>query len=757
MLFRKMLRDMSRHKTQFISIFIMAFLGVFIYAGIRGEWLGLKNNVTDYYQETNFANVWLYGPGFSDKEAAAVQRLDGVIWTERLLAVDSIGKFDNSPKISLRFVEKNEISKTYLIKGENFSTDKDGIWIDDRFAQAHKLSVGDKMSVTVNGISIEKKIMGTVYSPEYVYLSNGEGMTPDFSASGYAYLSFRSFPVQKGMVYNEMLLTTDTSDFIALEERVNGALGGNYSVFLTRDNHTSYAMFQQEIDQHRSMGSIFPVAFLAIALLTMLTTMTRIVTNQRIQIGTLKAIGFKKDKILLHYISYGFWLSLAGSLLGAVLGPLTLPELFYPSLSGFYTLPRWKPAIDVSFYIMAAVTAVLCTFVTYLACKSVLRDTPAKTLRPKAPKTVKHGVLEKTALWNKLGFNAQWNLRDISRNKVRSVMAVFGVLGCTALLVCAFGMNDDMKDLKDWQYNDINQFRSKLAVDETASGRQIRDVLHETDGEAIMEGAVEIKANGIKKSGTLTATDHVTLLKTTDKNRNYITLPDDGVSLTYKMASQLGVKKGDEIKWHIFGNEKWVATTVAEIYRDPSSQGIRLTKKYLEELGSKFTPTSILTPERENRKQAGIANIRQTEDLTNGWDDLTEAMMMMVYVLIAAAAILAIVVLYNLGILSFTEMERELATLKVVGLKSKKLRHLLLTQNIWLSAIGFILGIPLGQWLIHVIVSTAGDSFDMITVLHLTNILLSLTITFALSFLVNLMFSGKIKDLDMVGSLKGVE
>lgn len=757
MLLRKMLRDMGLHKTQFISIFLMAFLGVFIYTGIGGEWMGLKKTAEDYYTSTDFAKVWLYGAGFSEEDEAAVRKLEAVTGTERRLVIKGIGKFDNDPQISLHFVEKNEITKPYLVKGEEFSTDKEGLWIDERFAKAQQLSVGDKMSVSYNGFTLEEKIMGTVYSPEYVYLSDGSGMTPDFSANGYAYLSYRSFPHPEAMVYNEMMLTTGTGDFIKLEEQISDALGGNYTVFLTRDNHPSYNMFQQEINQHKAMGSIFPVAFLAIALLTMLTTMTRIVTHQRTQIGTLKALGFKKGRILRHYISYGFWLSFAGALLGAVLGPLTLPRLFYPSMSEFYTLPRWEPTVDISFYMMAAITVGLCTFVTYLVCRNVLKDTPSKMLRPKAPRAVKHSLLERTALWQRFGFNVQWNLRDITRNKVRSAMAVVGVLGCTALLVCAFGMNDDMKDLKEWQYEDINQFQSKLAVEETATKEQIDEVLRETGGEAIMEDAVEIKANGIKKTGALTATDRVTLLKATDEKRNDITLPEDGVSLTYKMANQLGVKKGDKITWHIFGNEKWVTTTVAEIYRAPSSQGITLTKSSLEKLGYNFKPTAVLTPEKTNEKQEGIASVQQTEDLVKGWDDLTEAMMIMVYLLIAAAAILAIVVLYNLGILSFTEMERELATLKVVGLKSNKLRNLLLTQNLWLSAIGFILGVPMGKWLIDVIVSTMGDSFDMITAIHPANVLVSFAITFALSISVNRMFSGKIRRLDMVGSLKGVE
>jgi putative ABC transport system permease protein len=756
MLFRKMLRDLARHKTQFVSIFLMAFLGVFIYAGIGGEWMGLRKTVTTYYNQTNFASVWLYGNGFTAQDEEGVTGLAGVSGAERSLVVDAVGKFSNNPKITLHFVEKNQITKSDLISGEAFSTGKDGIWLDDRFAKAHHLAVGDQITVTYNGIALEKEIKGTVYNPEYVYLANGEGMTPDFSANGYAYLSYRDFPLPGEVPYNQMMLTTSVPA-ASLEARVDSALHGKDSVYLTRQNHPSYAMFQQEMDQHKSMGSIFPVAFLVIALLTILTTMTRIVTGQRTQIGTLKALGFKKRRITLHYVAYGFWVSLLGAALGAVVGPLTLPRLFYPSLSGFYTLPVWEPTIAPSFYLMGAVMVALCTLVTFLACRRVLQDTPAKALRPKAPKATHHNVLEKTALWKRLGFNLQWNIRDISRNRIRSVMAVLGVLGCVALLICAFGINDDMNDMRNWQYTDLDRFASKLTVSDTATVQQVGSVLQAVNGQAIMEDSVEIKANGVKKSGALTVTDQVTLLRHTDENRNQISLPQNGVSLSYKMANQLGVKQGDPITWHIYGNSKWVTTPVAGIYRDPASQGITLPRATLEQLGYPFKATSILSSRRVTGSYEGISGIRHTADLLRDWNNLTGAMMMMVSVLIAAACLLAVVVLYNLGILSYTEMERELATLKVVGFKSGSVRRLMLTQNLLLAAVGFLLGIPAGRLLIDSMVTTMGDSFDMITQIHPTNILLSLIITMALSVLVNLLFSRRIRRLDMVASLKGVE
>lgn len=757
MLFRKMIRDMKLHKMQFISIFLMSFLGVYIYTGIGGEWTGLQKTVNKYYKETNFADAWIYGENFSKKDEDAVKKVKGIKDVQRRLTFNTTGDFKNNPTIVLNYIEKSDISRCYTVRGEKFSLQKDGIWLDDRFAKAKNLKIGDSITVKYNGLSITKKILGTMYNPEYVYAAGSGDLVPNYSNLGYAFLSYKAFPKNAGISYNQILIKTNRKDFTKLESSISKALNKNYSAFITRDSNGSYAMFRDEITQHKSMGSIFPTVFLLIAMLVILTTMTRIVSSQRTQIGTLKAIGFKKRRILLHYISYGFITSFLGSVIAVISGPVTLPRLFYPSMSSVYTLPEWKPSFSYIFIIMAVLSTAACTFVTYIACRNILKDTPSETLHPKAPKSIKHSFLEKTGIWNKIGFNAKWNIRDISRSKVRSIMAIFGVLGCSALLVCAFGLHDCLKDVMTWQYDDINKFQTKLNVDKNASPEQISYALKKSDGQKIMESNIEIKANNVKKSGSIMVTDNTSLIKTTDINRNYIILPKYGISISYKMAELLNVKKGDEIKWHIFGDEKWINSRIAAIYRTPTQQGITVTKNYFESLHKKFTPTSIITAKKIKNKYPGISSIWSKSQLTKSWNDMSKAMNTMVYVLICAASVLAVVVLYNLGLLSFTEMGRELATLKVLGFKAKKIRHILLTQDISLSAAGIIIGIPCGIFLMKWMVTTMGDTFDMIAIITPLNIITSTLITFFLSIIVNLMFSKKIRQIDMVSSLKGVE
>lgn len=757
MLFKKMLRDMKHNKTQFISIFLMAFLGVFIYAGVGGEWYGLQQTSNKFYIETNLADVWVYGRDFSQEDVNNVSGVTGVTQVQRRLSLDAVANYDNNPSIRLHIIEENNISKTYTVTGEIFSADKDGIWLDDLFAKARNLQTGDTLKFSAFGATLEKKILGTVLSPEYVFATGGNDIIPNHANFGFAYLPVSALPKEINIIYTDLLVKTAAAPDAAMEDKIDSALKGNYSVYLDRDNLQSYSMFNNEIQQHKAMGSVFPMVFLAIALLTILTTMTRMVNGQRTQIGTLKALGFQQSAILRHYISYGFWLSLSGALIGAAIGPLTLPRLFYGAMQTTYTLPEWKPSISPSFFAMALITILICTLATYLSCRSNLKDTPSQTLRPKAPKVAKQGAFEKTALWARLGFNAQWNLRDILRSKIRSSMAVVGVLGCSALLVCAFGLQDSLDDVVQWQYKDLNRFSTKLSLSEYLPSGTATAILKQTKGEALMESAVEIKANGVKKSGELLVTDKVSLIKFTDPQRNYIDLPTDKLSISYKMSQLLGVEKGDKISWHIYGQEKWITDEVGEIYRAPVSQGITMSRELYEQQGLEFTPTATVSDKEISVLPEGVERKWSTGELTESYETMTEAMSIMVYVLIIAAALLAIIVLYNLGVLSFTERERELATLKVIGFQSGKIRQLLLTQNIWLTVIGIVFGIPCGKWLIDFMLAYMGDSFDMMCIISALNIVISTIITFILSVFVNFMFSGKIRRIDMVSSLKAVE
>ncbi len=748
---KKMLRDIKINKTQFISIFLMAFLGIFAFCGVCSEYYGLEQTSSDFYTDTNLADGWIYNTTITDD---AIDEINNFTTnSEKQLVVQSVGDFSNDPDITLHFVEDNEISKFYVSQGQEFNlSDESGVWLDKRFADAQNLSVGDNISFKFNGIEIEKEIKGIGYSPEYVYEASPTSIIPDFKDIGFAYLSYKAFP--SDIKYNVLLVKFNQSpdDFKnSLDDSVE------YLSFTKQSEHVSVSQFNEEMAQHKMIGDVFPIVFILVTFLTLLTTMTRIISHQRTQIGVLKAVGYKNRTIILHFMSYGFWLVLAGAILGLILGPMIIPNLFYPTMTYRYSLPEWNPGFDISFVVVAALMVLSSLLVSYLAARNISKENPANTMRPKAPNISSSGFLEKSSLWNRLNFNLRWNYRDAKRNKFRALMAIVGVMGCVALLVSAFGMNDSMDNLKTWEYDDISHFESKLIINNGASLSDIDDVRKDVNGHTIMEQAIEIKAQGNEKTASLLILNDTNLISQTDKNKNPLSLSNTDISLSAKMAESLNVGVGDTIKWHVIGSDDWVECKITNIHGEPLSQGIILSSDKLDELGLNFTPTSIITSQNVDKEYDSIKSVTTLSEMKENWDEMSGSIMMMVSILIFFAVLLAIVVLYNLGILSFTEIEREIATLKVLGFKTGDLRKLLLTQNIIFTAVGFILGIPLGFYLMTLMMDAAGESLYYVPSLTLGNIILSGVITFAVSIVVNLLFSSKIKNLNMVEALKDVE
>ena len=748
---KKMLRDISINKTQFISIFLMAFLGVFAFCGVCSEYYGLEQTSHDFYTDTNLADGWIYNTTITDEALDEINNFSTD--SEKQLIVKSVGNFSNDPDITLHFLDTNEISKFYTTEGEDFNlSDDSGVWLDKRFADAQNLTVGDNISFTFNGLEIEKEIKGIGYSPEYVYEASPTSIIPDFKDMGFAYLSYKAFP--SDIQYNTLLVKfNQTPD--EFKDSLDGSV--EYLSFTEQTDHVSVNQFENEMSQHKMIGDVFPIVFILVTFLTLLTTMTRIISHQRTQIGVLKAVGYKNRTIILHYMSYGFWLVLAGAILGLFLGPAIIPRLFYPSMTSRYSLPVWHPGFDMSFVYVALIMVLSSLLVSYLAARNISKENPADTMRPKAPNISTSGFLENSRIWNKANFNIRWNYRDAKRNKFRALMAIVGVMGCVALLISAFGMNDSMENIKHWEYDDISHFESKLIIESGASLSDIEDVRKEVNGSTIMEQAIEIKGHGNEKTASLLVLNDTTLISQTDKDGNSINLSSTDISLSAKTAESLNVGVGDTIEWHVVGSDDWVSCKITNIHGEPLSQGIILSKEKFDDLDLNYTPTSIITAENVDGNHDSIKSITTLNEMKNNWDEMSGSVMMMVSILIFFAILLAIVVLYNLGILSFTEIEREIATLKVLGFKTSDLRKLLLTQNLVFTFIGFILGIPLGFYLMTLMMNAAGDSLYYIPSLTLGNILLSGVITFIVSIAVNLLFSSKIKNLNMVEALKDVE
>ena len=756
MLYKKMLRDLSDYKIQFISVFLMAFVGVFIFAGVGGEANCLEVNIDNFYNDTNLADGWIFAGDVSSDFQEKVNDLNSTTASERQLVISSVANFSNSPVIELHFVENNTISTFYLAEGKELNlSDENGVWLDKKFADEKGLNVGDNISFKFNGMTIEKEIRGLGYSPEYVYNLPYYAVKPNHTEYGFAYMSHNAFPLDN-VQYNVLNVKFNGNDE-DFEDGLSDKLDGDYSSFMPRQSHTSVKVYQGTIEQFKMIGNILPTIFILVSMLMLLTSMTRVITHQRTQIGILKANGFKNRTIMLHYVSYGFILVLLGSVLGLISGPIFIYKLAYTSLCNIFSLPYFRPVDGMGFAYAVVIMVLLSIIVSYYSIKSIVNEPPSTIIRPKAPKATTSSFIEKLGFWKHLSFNFRWNYRDAKRNNFRAIMTIVGVLGCTVILISAFGLYDGMNDGEHWQFDVIDHFESKLVIDMDATPSQIDEAAKDVDGDKIMESSIEIESNSTKKTGTLLVLNDTDLITPTDINKNRIDLKDDEAAISQKMANLLGVGVGDTVRMHIKDSDKWVDVTIDKIHGHPNSQGIVMSAEKLDDLGLNYTATSIITAKHIDKDYDGIKSIIYLDDLIDSSRELNKPLWIIIYALMFFAVVLALIVLYNLGLLSFLEMERDIATLKVLGFKTRSLTKLLLTQSLAFIIIGFLLGIPTGYRILVMIWQHSSEKYYIVSFLTLTNIICSFLIVLAVSIVINLYFSYKIKNLDMVNALKILE
>ena len=759
---KKILREIRLNKMQFFNIFIMVFLGVFVFAGVHAYMDGMKISGDKYYESNNLQDIWLSGENFTDEDLKNVKEISNVKNAERILNIRT--ELENYKDVSLdtNFIETNEISKMYIVDGEEFSKDKKGVWLDSYLAKNLDLKVGDEITFKYKDYEMKEKILGLITVPDHIYSVKDEStIFPTHKDFGFIYLSVNEFPIQDYMIYNQIIVDIDDTDKIDetkrnIENNIKSAIA-----VTDRNASSSYQSYNSEIEEGETYSKVFTFLFLFIAILSVVTTMNRFVKKQRTQIGTLKALGFKNRKIIKHYVSYGFYVSLLASILGLILGKYVLGTFFLNMEAQYFEIPVYNTILISSVYILALIVVVLITIVTYLSCRGILKESAVEALRTEIPK-VKNTKFDLTTkgIFKKSSISTRWNLRDIGRNKSRSIMAVVGIIGCTMLLVCAFGMLDTMNSYLDWEFNKISNFEYKLSLSNNYTNEQL-EKLTDKYGKSTSETlGIEIKNGDKKEANTLVVNDAKDYLKYTNHNREYMDLKDDGIYITEKLSEKYNLNIGDTISWHIFGDNTWYTCKIVGLNRDPQNQNLNMTRKYYETLGLTYRADSLYTDENlsETKSLDGVDIIQSKANLQEGMESMLDTMKTMITILIVVSAILGFVIIYNLGILSFTEKQYQFATLKVLGFKNQQIKKIFIKQNLWLSIIGIVLGLPLGFIMVDYIFKSAlGENYDFSASIKPLSYLLAAGGSLIVAIFVNKVLSRKVKTIDMVTSLKGNE
>ena len=789
MLRRKMIRDIRQNLSQFITILLMVFIGIMAYSGIESYMEGMKETANNFYGDYNLQDLNVMGE-LSEENINTIKEISNVKNAEGKLNVNGVLENDDDITISMNFIEENKISKFYIVDGENFNKDTKGIWLDNFFAEESNLKIGDTLKIKYDGYVFEEKIVGLINVPDHVYDVKDESqLYPDHKTFGFAYASsnelegfiknqvmkeanltdestfnqvFSDFNYKDYIKYNYIMVDLDNKEKFnevknSIEEKID-----NVAVIDIEDT-ASYKQYQGEIEEGETYIGVFSGLFLFIALLSVVTTMNRVVKKQRLQIGTLKALGFKQRKIVLHYISYSFWISIVAALLGLVAGRYFIGSLFIGLEMSFFEIPNGMPIIKNDSYVVAVLVVLCVSFVTYLSTRKILKEKTADTLRNEIPSVKSKSLnITTTGIFKKMSFNTKWNIRDMFRNKARTITGIVGITACAMLIVCSLGMLDSMNYFIDLQFNRIFNFEYKLSLKSDISTENLKELTDKYGDNTSQSIYIEIKDNdGNIESNNIFVTDSKDYVRFVDNKDRFISVDnDEGVYVTYKLAKTKGYKIGDEILWHISGNNKYYTSKIVGFNKDPQNQNVTMTRKYLESLDIEYKPDSLYTNVdlSENKDIAGVTVISNIDKLKEGMDGMLETMKTMLVLIIVIAIILGSVIIYNLGILSYTEKQYQFATLKVLGFKDKQIQKIFIRQNNIVSVISIILGLPAGFYLTDWLFKTAiEEHYDFGAHINLVSYVLAAIETFVISYVVSKILAKKIRKIDMVTSLKGNE
>ena len=552
---------------------------------------------------------------------------------------------------------------------------------------------------------------------------------------------------------------------------------------LGRDTNSGFVSYSQDAERVDNLSSIFPVIFFVVAALACLTTMTRMVEEQRTQIGSLKALGFSRLAISQKYIGYAFVASLVGGLIGLGIGATLIPAVIANAFQIMYAIPGLDYKMQLPLFVLAVLAAVACTTGAALwACLSTLIDAPANLMRPRAPKAGKRVFLEYIKpIWRRLSFTWKVSMRNLFRYQKRFWMTVIGIGGCTALIVTGFGLHESIFDVLDKQFDEISLYDATVGLDEDLTEEQKQGIEDYLDGEEAVADYMFTYQQMMDASTTGTSYD-VYLFAVDDveefgrfvdlrhrSDHSPVELDGSGVVIDEKLSELLGVSVGDTIT--LEGDQR-VEAVVADITENYVYHYVYLTRDlYTQLYGEDYQNNVMLLVYQDGMgvdvsnqtsetlmKMDGVASYSYIATIRDSFEDSMDAINYAVVIIIVAAAALAFVVLYNLTNINITERRSELATLKVLGFYDGETTAYVLRENVFLTIFGVILGLVLGRFLHSWMVLTVEVDLVMFgRTAPPYAYVLAAALTALFSLIVNVAAHFRLKKIDMVESLKTVE
>lgn len=829
---KNLLREIKRTFTKFLSIFAICALGVAFFAGIRATSPDMKEAGDRLYNTYNLSDISVISTsGLTADNIRDLESIEGIRAVRASLFVDAMARGTGEKEKNLRLysmpikLKSEYVPLIDLIPDYGIDTspeyEMNGVEIvsgrmplnDTETALDYTLEgslvkqLGDEITLTTSGGTVTLRVVGFIRSPMYISMfergtsSIGNGTSDGFAyASGNAISSLGTkLPVMSLLntyytradivISGKEGLSAYSDEYEALVNEVTDRIEDYASTqsgtwyIQDRSGNPGYSDYSENTDRIAAVGDVFPLIFFIVAALVCLTTMTRMVEEQRIEMGTMKALGYGGWQIAMKYAAYAMSACISGGVVGAIIGFKLFPYVIMKGYSIMYYLGKLETPYRADIAFMAIAAMAVCTAAaTFSACYASLKEVPATLMRPKAPKAGRRVLLEKIPfIWKKLSFTSKVTVRNLFRYKKRFFMSVIGIAGSGALLVTAFGLNDSIFGIIEKQFGDIWQMDVQAYVYEAMPLADMQELLGKNpandDFDSVMfclDSQMECKNGGRSQSGVhLLGVESAGSMAGRINLHNGgapVTLDDSGVVVTAKLAETLSIKAGDEINMRTGGEDHFMRVIgVADNY---VYHYVYITAAYYETMFGKamqyngfmgnlkdgLTDETMDAMSSQLLSDSRMYTVRTIESIyASVWDSLS-ILNYVVLVLILGSGMLTFVVMLNLTNINIGERMRELATLRVLGFYDKEMYDYIFRENNALSVIGAFVGLLFGK-IMHLFVIRTCE-VDMVMFVRSAKPLsyvYAFALTIAFSLIVNLLMRPKVRAIDMVESLKSAE
>ena len=761
---RKLFRDMWQNRMQFVAMILLCALGSFAFSGLDASWRMIELSGNTYFDGQEMADIWVTLPAADREALSRVRSIPGVrtvqarataelevdLPSEATLVVEA---YDGRMRMNLPLLEAGQMLD---------ANDLRGCLLDQEFARANGLAVGDRLNLKLGSETYGFVIRGTCLEPEFVALS--KHTVPDPYTYGFVLLNSRGLPALP--LNNLVIRLEEGADGAEVERRITALYPE--ALILDRSVHSASSGVDRDVEMFRNLSYLFPLLAFGVAAMIVLTTITRMLENQRTQMGTLKALGFGDAQMLRHYMSYAFYPSLAGSLLGLAVGRCTLPYILWALEDAQFNMPYCLQApISAAQWAVCALGVVLACLICLHTYRKSAREETAQLLRPKPPKAGRKLLLERIGpVWRRLGFNGKMVVRNLFRNKLRMMMSLIGVLCCTMLIITAMGLQDSVIYFVNKYYQGTLQYsvRANLTgtVDEVEAYRG-RIECERLEG--VMDISLTVRTRDQGRATLLTVLEDGQQLLYLGEDETWTPLPEEGVMLTQKLAEVMEVGIGDSIALWLPGDDEPVWVTVRAISPITLGQTVMMGRAAWERCQKGgFMPTALLVDGPTERGMRALSDLDGLDELLYPEEEAKDTLKILdslsqIFLILSVVALgLAFVVLYNMGILNYMERYREYATLKVLGYHQKEIRRLMSSENSLLTLIGIALGIGPGRWLTGAVMNSCEtDSMIFVSTVNWDSFAIACVVTYVFSWVITRFLTRKVRSVDMVEALKSVE